>query len=850
MTNTMMEWNWTIFRPKRTTRSGSGGLALCWIACFLATWPVDLSAQGVCDRTPQVRDKLLEITGILECQDVTDRDLAHVTELELWHSNISTLNEHDFRGLSRLRELYLTFNSISVLPEGIFGDLDELEKLWLYENRLSSLPEGVFGGLSSLQVLLMDRNEITELPAGIFSGLNELRVLWLSENQLSGLPEGVFDDLSNLLKLLLSRNSITVLPEEIFSELTALEELWLDGNQLTELSVDVFQEQDNLITLLLGENELTALPEGIFNQMNRLEALSLRVNSLRGLTRGVFTGLTDLRVLRLGGNALDPLPADIFTDLSTLEYLELWGNHLDSLPSSIFNGLDALKLLGLSHNSLSSFSEGVFDGLSSLQSLSLGENDLIALSTNVIEDLSALRSLGLSENNLDTLPIGILDEFLDTLGKPVDPVITRNTIAFVISDGLHVDSHLKATLAFESTEQAVVEGSSVRVPVSLSRALPVAVRVPYSTGMSGTTAGLTNVSPSPDGGLLFLAGETRKEIVFSLPEDAGSHGDGTVILVLGKLSEIRLRRSDGTGPDAPYLSAKVLLSRSDDATVHTVTVIDSEPADREPYCLSLWEGSPCSTVAVFPHTIVGPLGESIARTELAITHRDPSMAGCEVAVLFHNGTAEAPPVTFNGRFSEETLFHTTIPKGGAEVLTLSAPDSEAPATGAVFVFTRTPCTADSLHIAGRYLVENKYDGEIAEILTVETQSAHHWMADGDCRVLTGVFGNGRNVGLSSVSAEPGHYAPSGTRLRFQALDLEGNFIEAPPGLEISGDYQSLSPWTFDRPTIVEMCLDVPGTSHFKLAVTAIGTKVAATGMQFVSERFPTEPGPAETPSQP
>ena len=68
MTTTMREWSRAIIRPERTTLSPSGCLALCWIACFLATWPGDLSAQGVCDRTPQVRDKLLEITGTSECQ--------------------------------------------------------------------------------------------------------------------------------------------------------------------------------------------------------------------------------------------------------------------------------------------------------------------------------------------------------------------------------------------------------------------------------------------------------------------------------------------------------------------------------------------------------------------------------------------------------------------------------------------------------------------------------------------------------------------------------------------------------------------------------------------------------------
>ena len=823
---------------------------LPWIAVLVVTLPTNLSAQGICDRTFQVQDKLLEITGVSECRDVTDEDLAQVTELRLWHSNISTLKEHDFRGLSGLESLFLDFNSISVLPEGIFSGLNELEQLWIRENHLSSLPEGVFRGLSNLRQLLLSENSLTDLPAGIFSGLDKLKVLWLGQNQLSSLPESVFNGLSSLLRLLLDANSITSLPEEIFSELSALEELWLSDNQLTEIPVGVFQEQSNLITLLLSENELTALSEGIFNQLNSLEALRLGFNSLSELTQGVLTGLTGLRVISLERNSLNSLREDVFTDLSSLEYVELWGNSLRSLPAGIFNGLSSLKLLGLSHNSLSSFPEGAFNGLSSLQSLSLNENDLTALSKNIFEDLSALRSLGLTENDLDTLPVGILDDFLKTLGKPVDPIITKNTFTFVISDGLHVDSHLKATVAFESTEQAVVEGTRVRVPVSLSRALPVAMRVPYTTGMSGTATGLTDVSPSPDGGLLFLAGETRKEIVFGLPEDAGSHGDGTVILALGKHSEIRLRRSDGTGPDAPYLSAGVLLNRSDEGTVHTVTVFDSEPADREPYCLSLWEGSPCSTVAVLPHAIVGPLGENIARTELAVTHRDPRMAGCEVAVLFHNGISEAPALAFNGRFPNQNLFHTALRKGGAEIVTLSAPDIEALAAGAISVFTRSPCTADSLHVHGRYLLENKNDGEIEEILAVATQSPGNWMADGDCRVLTGVFGNGRNVGLASVTAEPGRVAPSGSRLRFRAFDLEGNFIGVPPGLEISGDYQSLSPWTFDRPTIVEMCLDVPGKSQFQLAVTAIGAKAAGAGMQFVTERLPTEPDPADTASRP
>ena len=55
---------------------------------------------------------------------------------------------------------------------------------------------------------------------------------------------------------------------------------------------------------------------------------------------------------------------------------------------------------------------------------------------------------------------------------------------------------------------------TVRVTVSLSRALPVAIRVPFTVDGTATAADYTNLQPSAE--LLFLAGETNKEIVFTL----------------------------------------------------------------------------------------------------------------------------------------------------------------------------------------------------------------------------------------------------------------------------------------------------------------------------------------------
>ncbi len=787
--------------------------------------------EGICDRTPLVRDALMEIIGLSVCSEVTAEHLAGVTELDLSESGIRTLQEHDFRGLSNLQHLLLHTNDLSELPEDVFNQLPALENLQLHNNFLNALPEGVFRGLSNLEALGLSSNLLNALPEGVFSGLSNLERLQLGSNSLSELPEDAFSDLGNLEFLDLQSNFLTALPEDAFRGLSSLRDL------------------------SLGENAMTTLPDGVFSKLNSVETLSLRYNALGELPRGAVRGLSNLQALQLQGNSLSELPEGIFSGLGSLQILDWSTNFVSTFPEGIFDELDSLKWLILVRNRLRVLPEKVFSGLHNLERLHLYDNRLTTLPENVFSGLNSLKELWLHYNPLNRFPNGVFDDVLDTLGQsfelPFFIGLTGYLYTFIGNNPAGpVDSRHMASLAFAFAEQRTVEGNFVRIPVTLSRALPVAVRVPYTVGTSGIAGGLTGLSPATDSGLLFRAGETRKEIGFHVPKAPGRQADGTVVVTLGYPSEIGLRRADGTGPDAPYLLTKAFLIPTDEGAVHTITVTASDPVDREPYCLSLWSGSVCSTVASFPHVLMGPLGKNIATTEVVITHKDPEAAGCEAAVLFHRGTSQAPPVSFNGRFLDNNLLRTTIPQGGARILTLAAPDAEQLVAGAVSVFARSPCTADSLHVQGRTLLENKIDGEIEEIFSMATQSPGDWMEGGDCRVLTGVFGNGRNVGFASITAEPGQSAPSGTRLDIQAFDLEGNFIGPLPGLEISGDYQAVSPWSFDEPTIVEMCLDVPGKSPFQLAVTAIGSKAAGGGMQFVTERFSTEPESEETASEP
>lgn len=260
-------------------------------------------------------------------------------------------------------------------------------------------------------------------------------------------------------------------------------------------------------------------------------------------------------------------------------------------------------------------------------------------------------------------------------------------------------------------------------------------------------------------------------------------------------------------------------------------------ANEDPFCLSLWDGLPCATVANLPQVYLGNQAGNTAATEVVIANSDPNPSACEVALLFHQGTSEGPSVSFNGQIMDRNLFQATIPREGAEIVTLTAPQAQDLVTGAVYVYARSPCTAASLNVQGRSLIENRNNGEIEELLSVAGQAPKDWLGDGDCRVLTAIFGNGRNVSLASVTSQPGSVAPAGTTLRFRTFDVNGRLSGSSSSLAVSGARNSSEPWAFDEPRIIEMCLDIPGTSNFQTALMAFGSKATRGNTQVTAESF-------------
>ena len=163
------------------------------------------NAQGICDRTPAVRDHLtLLLTSALtpgyrgDCAGVTDEWLSRLTFLELVDPavRLTSLRRGDFAGLANVRTLYITEQSqLTVLPPGAFDGLTGLEELRAFENGITTVSTGAFHGLPSLRKLLLHDNRISRIEAGAFTGLVALETLVLHRNRIERFP---FDELEAL----------------------------------------------------------------------------------------------------------------------------------------------------------------------------------------------------------------------------------------------------------------------------------------------------------------------------------------------------------------------------------------------------------------------------------------------------------------------------------------------------------------------------------------------------------------------------------------------------------------------------------------------------------------------------
>ena len=691
-------------------------------------------------------------------------------------------------------------------------DLDEIPLT-------GTIPVGL-SRLSKLERLSLGGTQLTGTIPIELAQLSQLRELELIGNRLTGPIPTELSRLSKLERLSLSGSQLTeTIPIEL-AHLHRLGSLYLDHNQLTGTIPVELSQLSGLQVLDLSNNQLTGTVPVELSRLSKLSYLNLSGNQLTGEIRMDPPRLPRLSILDLSDNQLtETIPVELIQYGRHLQRLDLSGNQLTGTIPAELGQLSQLLWLSLHHNQLTGTIPAELGQLSRLDGLFLNQNQLTGTIPVELGQLSRLYLLHLQHNQLTgTIPaeLGQLSQLRafsfrgNRLTGPVPTPLNHLPDVYVLNLAASwvSPSQMKATWDDAGDPTASYE---------------------YRFWDPVQTWGEWAEIADPETMLRVSEGKTIEWTLTVLPTNSELR-----MRIVYTAIGIRARNRKGYSPEA---IAELRPLEASGTTARWPVYV--------PYCrnqIGLWYGSPaCTTTAVLPQVVMGPLGENIAQTEIILTNRDPRHPSCEVGLLFHQGTSEGPEVSFNDPDAQlvgHNLLQTSLSRGGARIFTLTPADAEQLVVGAVWVFVQSPCSVDSLQVQGRYLLENRIDGEIEEIFSVSSQSPQEWLGDGDCQVLTGIFGPGRDVGFASVTREPEQGAPVGTWLHFRSFDLEGNLTGNPPSLEISGGHNASFPWSFEEPTIIEMCLEVPETdSDFYLSTLAVGVMQTGIKQQWSDEIF-------------
>ena len=407
---------------------------------------------GICGRTVQVRDELLDLIEANEgsavaCADVTAAHLAAIGpgRLYLVNAGITALAAGDFDGLTSLTSLWLEDNSLTTLPAGVFDELTALTSLHLQDNSLSTLPDGVFDELTALTTLDLARNSLTTLSADVFDNNTLLDGLYLQGNSLTTLPADVFGNNTVLTWLWLHGNDLTTLPDGVFEDLTALTWLNLHDNPGAPFSptADALPDDGTVpvaggtvtldgsgsdggpwgtnvtyswtvsgltVTFDTFDDDRSAKPVVTIPALTAGAELTFTL-TVTGRGERSDTGIvpdTDTATVTVTAPAFDPTTGICGRTQQVRDGIV-------ALISGVSNCADvtAVQLAAvrerLSVTGITALAAGDFDGLTALRILHLQSNDLTTLPAGVFDELTELWQLRLDQNSLTTLPDGAFD---------------------------------------------------------------------------------------------------------------------------------------------------------------------------------------------------------------------------------------------------------------------------------------------------------------------------------------------------------------------------------------------------------------------------------------------------------
>lgn len=133
------------------------------------------------------------------------RECAHITHLQIYYENITTISNDTFSFLVNLEALSLNQIALEVIEPNSFAGLDQLETLVIANNSLTTLSEQLLEPLVQLQNLYFENNGIVKIPIGFLDkNINLYRINF--NERLGSFCRKIFNNLTELHVLSLTSN--------------------------------------------------------------------------------------------------------------------------------------------------------------------------------------------------------------------------------------------------------------------------------------------------------------------------------------------------------------------------------------------------------------------------------------------------------------------------------------------------------------------------------------------------------------------------------------------------------------------------------------------------------------------
>jgi Leucine-rich repeat (LRR) protein len=126
-------------------------------------------------------------------------------ELYIFRSNLTHINQNDFKGYTGLTTISLSRNNLSNIPFDTFDEMVNLRRFSLSFNKLKTIPN--LKKLTKLQELYLFENQLETFTVEDIQANTELKVIWIYENKLKHIDGQIFIVLNKLRSAYLTKNA-------------------------------------------------------------------------------------------------------------------------------------------------------------------------------------------------------------------------------------------------------------------------------------------------------------------------------------------------------------------------------------------------------------------------------------------------------------------------------------------------------------------------------------------------------------------------------------------------------------------------------------------------------------------